>query len=387
VNALNPSSQGTGGGSGGYNNYQHILIGIRPGDGSGFVPALELSAKITSSIGTEIRKKQPFTVSYNVINSSLDIFNGSYGIHLLDSAYTLIKKLGNISTTSSPLIALPPDYSYNSSFSFAIHANMLNDIEPGNYYLAAEYCHAESNQWLRVGATLDYQNPVPITIQAPLFLEDIYEPNNVEHDAYLLPVSFSNHIARIKTSESNFHTETDCDFYKMNLPEGYNYTLNPRLYDSYSEDVNTYTANALFAYKIEDSLWSEIYNHEIPYPVTIENGGTIYFKITQDAIDTLGSYLLDVQIERTSNISVKNHAIAKNIQIYPNPNNGIFTISSCFENSIPLKITNLLGKTIFSETIYKGENQLYLTHLSRGVYFINFNIGEKTYSEKIILSH
>ena len=128
---------------------------------------------------------------------------------------------------------------------------------------------------------------------------DLYEPNNTVAQAFSLPVTFTNNTATVKTTGSNFHSTTDVDYYKIDLPSGFNYTITARLHDSYSsDDGNTYSVDAEFRYSTNGSSWSEYYDDVMDNNIVIPNGGTLYFHVEPYFISRTGTYLLDITIVR-----------------------------------------------------------------------------------------
>ena len=148
------------------------------------------------------------------------------------------------------------------------------------------------------GGTFDIQ----IDCQSTVLNPDPYEPNNTPDQAYSLPVTFTGNTATVKTTGSNIHNDTDEDYYKIELPAGYKYTINARLHDSYnSDDGNRYTVDAVLLYWITE--WSDEYDDIIPYPIIMENGGTIYFYVGPYSYGELGTYLLDINLVREQSLS------------------------------------------------------------------------------------
>jgi len=128
---------------------------------------------------------------------------------------------------------------------------------------------------------------------------DMYEPDNTLTQAYSLPLSFTNNTATVKTTGSNFHNETDIDYYKIELPSGYNYSISSMLYDLYSSDgENTYTVDAKYTYSTDGNRWSDEYDDIMEGNIVIVNGGTVYFLVTPYFEGDMGDYLLALTIER-----------------------------------------------------------------------------------------
>ena len=128
---------------------------------------------------------------------------------------------------------------------------------------------------------------------------DPYEPNDTPEQAYSLPVSFTNNTAVVKTTGSDFHTASDIDYYKIDLPSGYNYSLTARLHDScHSDDGNTYTVDGKFNYSMDGSRWSNFFDDLMQGNIIMQDGGTVYFLVVPYFEGYLGSYLLEITVER-----------------------------------------------------------------------------------------
>lgn len=70
--------------------------------------------------------------------------------------------------------------------------------------------------------------------------------------------------------------------------------------------------------------------------------------------------------------------------IYPNPSNGILTISHLSTNLIQYTITSVDGKQLI-EGQFEGEAMLNLSHFARGSYFIHLFLDGKPLGSKIVL--
>ena len=169
---------------------------------------------------------------------------------------------------------------------------LLND--GGTVYFLAEPYFANFN---RTGTYL-----LEISVERELiFYPDPYEPNNVPEQAYLLPVAFTDDMAAVTTNGSNFHNDTDIDYYKIELPSGYSYTITARLHDSYnSDDGNTYTVDARFTFSTDPGTWSEFYDDFMPEDILLNDGGTVHFFVEPFFEGDTGDYLLDISIVRAS---------------------------------------------------------------------------------------
>lgn len=106
----------------------------------------------------------------------------------------------------------------------------------------------------------------------------------------------------------------------------------------------------------------------------------IYLVTGTDANNCSGTASVQVKVDAC--IGLEQYAKQNNFQIYPNPNNGSFTIHSDSETSVIL--INSIGEkikivTLSKETNYNG----YINNLSKGVYYLTIEgIGE---ARKIII--
>ena len=86
-----------------------------------------------------------------------------------------------------------------------------------------------------------------------------------------------------------------------------------------------------------------------------------------------------VDIDCFSNIQTKEHS---EIIVYPNPNKGVFNVST-IENT-KLTVYNLNGKIVFQEVLKNGKNLINIS-TEKGIYFANFCTEKNTYNKKIIM--
>ena len=72
---------------------------------------------------------------------------------------------------------------------------------------------------------------------------------------------------------------------------------------------------------------------------------------------------------------------------YPNPSNGIFqlTVDNMQSAKGELEIYNLFGEKVYTASNIQPPMQIDLSTLSKGIYFVKVNSGEKIYSKKIFV--
>lgn len=75
-----------------------------------------------------------------------------------------------------------------------------------------------------------------------------------------------------------------------------------------------------------------------------------------------------------------------NVQIYPNPNNGSFTITHNLSNeNYVLELVDVMGKVVYRENITTAKQTINTQQLSKGLYFVNFktDTGKLVYTTKM----
>ena len=128
----------------------------------------------------------------------------------------------------------------------------------------------------------------------------------------------------------------------------------------------TPTANMQIKYYIVDAP-----------PANIVEGDLDKFKVIDS---TLSVGIVDETIDLTM------------IQVYPNPNTGLFSVqyNLTTSNTVSIKITDILGKEIYFNTKLKQPSGLYTEHLDldlpNGIYTIMINAGNLIETKKVIIN-
>jgi hypothetical protein len=79
--------------------------------------------------------------------------------------------------------------------------------------------------------------------------------------------------------------------------------------------------------------------------------------------------------------SINENTLGNALDIYPNPARDIVTIAVPAGETYSVKVTNLLGAVVYSETINKEKASINLATIARGVYFIT--VESKTEKARI----
>jgi len=110
---------------------------------------------------------------------------------------------------------------------------------------------------------------------------------------------------------------------------------------------------------------------------------SLYVTIT----DANGCTLTDTAIVNCLTIIAENN-METNFNIYPNPANGIFTLTFENDNQYQIEIYNILGENIFKSQIFKQQmtKEINLSGFSKGIYFVKIDNEEQIYMKKIVLN-
>lgn len=361
---------------GSYTNFAQITV-VNPN-------SIQLNSVMTASPSTNFIQGQSASVNLNIANNGTSTFIGQYKVGLFNLDGTLVQNIATLNEGSG----LPVGFTYNSPFlTFTTSSITAN---PGTYLVALQHKTTTGN-WELTGSTSTFINPITINvIQAP-YQADIYENNNTFSQIYSLPVTFSGNSANVNTVGSNSHIGTDNDYYKIILSSGYNYTITPRLHDSYSSNNgNTYTLDALFTYSTDGVNWSNTFDDVISGNILINNGGTIYFRTAPYFQGSIGTYLLDLYITRTASLGINENEFANNIKIYPNPAKDFVTVNiNEFDGELSeINLINVQGQIIYTLN-KKNQSKIFdlkTNSFSEGIYMLQLHTSNGILTKKLIIT-
>lgn len=326
---------------------------------------------------TEITQGKPFQITTAFANIGTAPFAGQVAMSLFDiETGDFIQDIDVIDVTNIT-------NGYFMDFTFS--STGIN-IEPGTYLLAGFHLKT-GGEWELSGSQYK-TNPVKVIVKAADLLPDSYENNNSEAYAYTLPISFLGDNATYYTNGSNNHVGEDLDYYKIELPKDYHYTLDVRVHDSYNtDDGNTYTNDVTWAY-LHDGIWSESFDDVMPNFIEVPNGGTLIFGVAPYFVGTTGTYLLDIAISKqvTALETINNDEV--NFVVYPNPSSDFFYVKSNSNYLIQsIDILDISGKLIVSEKLNTMSNELKFSTqmLQSGIYFIDIKGQNFSKREKLMV--
>jgi hypothetical protein len=343
---------------------------------------IELYSDIAVTPGNTLMQGEAASVNLNVINNGTTTFTGQYIVALYDLEGKPVQSFDAVNETDG----LPQGYTYLAPF-LTFNCSSIT-ADPGTYLLAVSHKYTGGN-WQLTGST-NYQNPVKVIVQTAVIQPDSYEDNNTVGESRDLPVNLSNNTAHITTPGTNCHTGNDYDYFKIDLPEGYDYSISARLQDSYSSnDGNTYSLDALFSFSADGTTWSDTYDDVMDGNIIKNGGGTVYFMVSPYFTGETGTYLLDMNVSRSPSTSVKDNELADLIRVYPNPAHDMIWIDlSAFHGGVDqIELVNAEGQQVISpvEDPLGKTIKVSVENLPGGLYFLKLHTDKGIITKKTII--
>ncbi len=250
---------------------------------------VKLMSNMLVSTG-QIKQNKPFNVTLKVKNVSNEFFSGGALLALFNMDAEHVETVETIDIDHIPA----------NGTKELVFSNSGVNLSLGTYYLAL-FTKTETTTWTQTKAGTGYSNPIKVQIVEGSGDDgDQYETNDTEATAALLNVKFNSQgKAVVKTTGSNLHNVTDRDYYKIQLPKGYNYSISGRVHDkNNSADGHVYTVDVEWRYK-HGSSWSDTYNAEMDENLIVKDGGKVVFEVLRYIQATKGTYLLELNITRS----------------------------------------------------------------------------------------
>ena len=165
---------------------------------------------------------------------------------------------------------------------------------------------------------------------------------------------------------------------------------NPSIGADYFEPINasfTYAQNGYDIQFTNTSVWADVYswdfgdgntnNEENPMHTYASNGS---YSVTLSVSNNCGSD--DTTIIVSLTVGLDENEVS-DLNLYPNPTNGTFTMSSSF-NIQRIQVYDQTGREINSNLTYSNGNVI-VSELTSGVYFIEVLINENKITRKVIV--
>ena len=138
-----------------------------------------------------------------------------------------------------------------------------------------------------------------------------------------------------------------------------------------------------------DELEVDMNNLTVTWSMAYMGQAVINVLGTNDCGDGPVSEDLEVTIDNTTGIGESELNVG--VSIFPNPNNGTFTLKLSSENNETVKfsIRSIVGESIFSEELITVNGELVkkidLSHYAEGIYFLILENNNKVLTEKVVV--
>ena len=260
---------------------------------------METYSDFTFSTGNVLYANRSATINVDVLNAGSSTFTGDLAVVIEDLNGNIVQLVEQTSISNG----LQPNYHYTNGLDFTGTIS----VPAGEYFVTLLYKNPTATTWYYAGST-EYGNPVRISVlNSPT--PDIYEQNNTVATAYSLTPNFDDDTCWIYTTGSNIHVSNDVDYYKVVLPMGFSYEIVSVLCDHdgnlFSAELMQgenyyYSADCVYSVAVNStSNWSAVCDNGQGPTSTLQNGGTIYFKVNSyPDEELLGDYLLVILITR-----------------------------------------------------------------------------------------
>lgn len=338
---------------------------------------IELYSDMQISTGNTVMQNESFSINVDVANYGSTTFQGTIDIsfYYMDGSHAQ-------SVEMKSNVSMDGGYYYNMTFS----TNGIN-LEPGTYYLAMQH-RWQSGDWELTGSSY-YPNPIQVVLQQQGLQADNFEPNNSPAQAALLPINWSNNDAVVNTEGSNLHHESDYDYYKMDLPAGYDYTVSCRAHDSYNSGNNqVYTVDVMWSYHTGDE-WIGPFDDVMAGNIHVSNGGVVYFYVAPYFQGSTGTYLLEMHINRSVS-SADEQMVASGLSVYPNPaSKRVFIKSDGVQPIESIKLYNAQAALVRQLELPQSNQSLHemdIKSLPAGNYVLQIRQGGILQHKKLIIA-
>jgi len=342
-----------------------------------------LSLKLANNIGKPsgaVTVKNDFSFMVDIKNDSTEEFSGEVVLELYDFDGELIETINS----TQPVVI--PAKSALKGIEFKKNNNTL---DPGTYNAAILASYDQSSN--DILSNDQYDNPVTLQIIEEPLLEDKFERNNSSTEAYVVPLNFVNDLAFSSTAGSNLHNENDYDYYKINLPAGFKYSVHADVHDEvYSPMGVEYNCDVYFSYDL-GSGESDFYDDTLTQIIVLNNGGDIIFKVSPYFVGFNGTYLLNLKISRSKINSLSKESSGEMVDLFPNPASDQLYIKLMDKTSSisEIAVKNQLGESISVMAINKNEEVTVLNTalLPTGIYFLQIKSnGKSAVNKKFIIN-
>ena len=140
-------------------------------------------------------------------------------------------------------------------------------------------------------------------------------------------------------------------------------------------------ANSVPTSVVYNTDYNYAFSHTLPTTQNINNISLVALLIdnANGQIVNAGLFDLGLKVLATDTFEVNNQ-----FNIYPNPTTGIFKIAT--NQPVNIAVVDVLGKTVFTANDISNDNNIDLSAMQKGIYFINITSNNIKSTQKLILN-
>ncbi|MBS1910943.1 MAG: thiol protease/hemagglutinin PrtT [Bacteroidetes bacterium] len=329
---------------------------------------------------SQIHVGETFTVHTDFANISSDDFQGDIGLW----AYTIDggRLVGEIQVLQGLSLSANSHWVNGQTFT----CSGLN-VKPGRYLLAF-FSRLTGDDWQVVNPG-DYVNPMIVDVLPSVLGPDRYEPNDASSSAYRLSMNYSGNVGIVTTAGANIHASGNDDYYRIDLPEGYDYDITGILHDSWTDDPDTYT-NVVSVMVNAGDGWSAVYEDSTDV-MHVPGGRSVLFKVQALYLGSLGTYQLDIRATRqVSGVNGPAASPGAELSVYPVPatNELNVQLASGLGHDVSLRLVDAGGRTVAERTgIVAGTDpvRFSLAGVPSGAYFLVAETGHGRFTRPVVV--
>ena len=212
--------------------------------------------------------------------------------------------------------------------------------------------------------------------------KDQYEINDSQSFSSTLYASFLNNNAIVTTQNSTISTDKDIDFYKIELTQGYTYSIDYFISDLVAtNDGKSYSIDAKFSFSSDGTVWSPYYDNSYNlFNITADKPKVLYIKVIPSKPNTIGTYKLSANITRNTISNVEDQLVSGCKFISLSDGFTIITDGNTIINNFSIYSQN--GK--LHSTYNNVDKEITIHNLPSGLYHLQINTNNGSWKEQIL---
>jgi len=329
-----------------------------------FYNDLPPSYTLSKQINLRIPGPRNFEVGDSLLYKSFSIFNDENGLHQSDSL----------------------SYKTELRCSYDPNDKLVQPERTCNYTLLDE----------AINYTIRFQN-TGNDVALKVVVTDLLDVNL---DASTFQLIGSSHLDVLNTSITSRGLLT-FEFNEINLPDSTSNVQESQGYVSYTikakSNVEEYTliensANIFFDYNppittntVQNVMVSSLYSSTVCLDADGDGLGDPNQSMIHCGEPPMG-YVNNCSDNNDGMVGIEENGTYASINIYPNPNNGIFKIEGIESDKISIEIYNSLGHQITNViSINPNNNFINFRHLSNGIYYVYIQLEKQVIRKKLVV--